>query len=136
MMISSPGTASTIVEAVLTRYVRVQTKCLVNIISHVFCENREGAISGVLKTAVKPTLMSKLQSKRLISTMKALLRLSRRGGGSMGTQAFSGRAPIRKPYGQEGTNNQQRIPSVCKRVTTPSAGPNTQLQQQQKQQSG
>lgn len=43
------------------------------------------------------TLMSKLQSKRLISTMNALVRLSLRGGGSIGSQAFSGRAPIRKP---------------------------------------
>lgn len=40
--------------------------------------------------------MSKLQSKRLIRTMKAPVKLSL-GGGSMGSHAFSGRAPIRKP---------------------------------------
>ena len=43
------------------------------------------------------TLMSKLQSKRLMRTMKAPVKLSL-GGGSMGSHAFSGRAPIRKPY--------------------------------------
>lgn len=42
------------------------------------------------------TLMSKLQSKRLIRTMKVPVKLSL-GGGSIGSHAFSGRAPIRKP---------------------------------------
>lgn len=43
------------------------------------------------------TLTSKLHSKRLMRTMKAPVMLSL-GGGSMGSHAFSGRAPIRKPW--------------------------------------
>lgn len=53
-------------------------------------------LSFTITTRIGGTLMSKLQSKRLMRTMKAPVRLSL-GGGSMGTQAFSGRAPIRKP---------------------------------------
>jgi len=59
------------------------------------------------------TLMSKLQSKRLMSTMKALERLSLRGGGSIGTQAFSGRAPIRKPCGHQ--------TKLCQQTTRPNS---------------
>lgn len=44
--------------------------------------------------------MSKLQSNRLMRTMKAPVKLSL-GGGSMGSHAFSGRAPIRKPCGDD-----------------------------------
>lgn len=44
--------------------------------------------------------MSKLQSKRLMRTMKAPVKLSL-GGGSIGSHAFSGRAPIRKPCGDD-----------------------------------
>lgn len=76
-------------------------------IKHIFNELPKilslSSVTSSLHICPKPqnvTLTSKLQSKRLMRTMKASVLLSP-GGGSMGTHAFSGRAPIRKPWGRD-----------------------------------